>query len=250
MGALEGRTALVTGGTVGIGKAIAIDLARSGADVVVTYRTHQPGEVVQEVTGLGRRCQAIAVDVTDSAAVSQMVEEAVRALGPLDIVVANAGGLIGRVPAVTMTDEHWHLVLDTNLSSSFFLARATIPHLREGTGRLIFMSSLAGLNGGGAGSSAYAAAKAGMLGLTKALAKELAPRKIGVYAVTPGLILDTPFHEQFTPPDMQKTIIARLPAGRAGLPDDVAGAVTFLSGPGAEFLTGTVITIAGGADIA
>jgi 3-oxoacyl-[acyl-carrier protein] reductase len=250
LSSLAGRTALVTGGAIGIGRGIAADLARHGADVAVTYHTHEPENVMDEIKAMGRRCEARQVDVTDSAAVSKMVESVVESVGPLDIVVANAGHLIARVPVATMTDDHWKLVLDTNLSSAFFLARAVLPHLKSGSGRLIFMSSMAGRNGGGPGTAAYAAAKAGLLGLTMALAKELAPRQIGVYAVTPGLILETPFHETFTPVETQNAAIARLLAGRAGVPADVAAVVTFLSGPGGEFLSGSILNIAGGQDFA
>ena len=245
---LNGKVAMVSGGAIGIGHAIALSLAEAGADVAVTYWTHPADDVVAAITGHGRRALALNVDATDSNAVRRAVEGTVSQLGRLDVVVANAGGLLGRVPIETMSDEHWHAVLETNLSSAFYLVRACLRHISEG-GRIVLVSSLAAHTGGGAGAGAYAAAKAGLLGLTRVLAKELAPRGIGVYAVAPGLILGTPFHETFTPPAAQEAAIARIPAGRPGWPIDVAALVLHLASDSASFLTGQVINITGGQEL-
>jgi 3-oxoacyl-[acyl-carrier protein] reductase len=245
---LAGRTALVTGGNTGIGRAIARTLAKAGADVAITYFSNADEQTVAEIRGMGRSAAAAQLDATDSAAVNRVVPELARALGGhIDILVNNAGHLIGRMAVAEMTDEHWHNVLDVNLSSAFYCARAALPFMNTGWGRIVQMSSLAGRNGGGTGAVAYGAAKAGLFGFTRGLAKEVAAQGITVNAVAPGLILDTPFHEKFTPPESQQATIASLPVKRAGLPDDVAGAVLFLVSDMAGFITGEVTEINGGA---
>ena len=245
----RGRVALVTGGSIGIGRAIALALAEAGADVAITYRTHAGDQVAKELESHGRRALALAVDVTDPEAVDQFVDEVAAQLGPLDIVVANAGGLIGRVPVATMPDDHWRAVIDTNLSSAFYLVRASLRHMEGPDGRIVLISSMASFTGGGSGASAYAAAKAGMNGYTFALAKELAPRGITVNAIAPGTILDTPFHETFTPPEAQKNAIGRIPLARPGYPSDVAAAVLYLASVEASFVTGEVLKVSGAQEL-
>ena len=249
MADLRDRVGLVTGGGIGIGRATALALAAAGADIAITYRTHEGDGVVKAAANLGRRAFALPVDVTDAESVNQFVDEVVARLGRLDIVVANAGGLIGRFPVETMSDAHWRAVLDTNLSSAFYLARASLKHMTKPGGRIILISSMAAFSGGGAGAGAYAAAKAGMLGLTLALAKEVAPRGITVNAIAPGLILDTPFHETFTSTEAQKAAIARVPLGRPGYPSDVAGLVVYLASEEASFVTGEVVKVSGGQEL-
>lgn len=244
---LGGRTALVTGGNIGIGRAIALALARHGADVALTYFSHGDGETAAEIERMGRTAADFRMDGADSAEVNRVVGEAAAALGGhLDVVVANAGGIVGRVPIAEMADDHWRSVIDVNLSSTFFTVRAAIPYMNTGWGRIVTMSSQAAENGGGQGSAAYAASKAGILGLTRGLAKELAPRGITVNAVAPGLILQTPFHETFTPEETQRAIVASTPLGRPGVPDDVAGAVLYLVSDLASYVTGNVVDINGG----
>lgn len=245
---LTGKTALVTGGSIGIGREIAFDLARAGADVVITYLTHPADEVVARIKELGRQGAALKLDATDSAEVDRVVEAAAQALGGrIDILINNAGGLVGRSAIAEMSNDHWHKVIDVNLSSAFYCSRAVLPFMSGGWGRIINISSVAGQNGGGPGAAAYATSKAGMLGLTKGLAKELASRGITVNAVAPGLILDTPFHETFTPPAAQKATIESIPLKRAGYPPDVAGTVVFLASDLAGFVTGETVSINGGA---
>jgi 3-oxoacyl-[acyl-carrier protein] reductase len=243
---LSGKAALVTGGAVGIGRGVALALAQAGADVALTYRSHDGAPVAAEIAAMGRRSAAYALDAADSAAVDAVVDRAAAALGgPISILVNNAGGLLGRLPLAEMSDEHWRKVIDVNLFSAFACSRAVLQTMPEG-GRIINISSVAGRNGGGRGAVAYAAAKAGMHGLTRGLAKEVGPRGITVNAVAPGLILDTPFHEEFTPPEEQQATIDGTPVRRAGFPADCAGAVLYLASDLGAFCTGSVIDLNGG----
>lgn len=245
---LTGKTALVTGGNTGIGREIALVLAQAGADVALTYFSNPGEQTVTEIRALGRKSLALRMDATDSAEVNQVVPELASALdGHIDILVNNAGFMVGRVPVAEMSDEHWHEVIDVNLSSAFYCCRATLPYMQSGWGRIVNMSSLAARNGGGSGAVAYAAAKAGLLGLTRGLAKELAPKGITVNAVAPGLILETPFHETFNTEAGRQAAIAGIPLKRGGVPNDVAGAVLFLVSDLAAFITGEVTEINGGA---
>lgn len=246
---LTGRRALVTGGGSGIGAAIARALGACGADVAVHYATNESGAdaVVKEIRDAGGRAVAVAGDLTHSDQAAAAVDRTTTEFGGLDIVVNNAGHLVGRVPTAEMTDDHWAAVIDVNVSSAFYVTRAAIPHLRTSpSGRIVMMSSLAAENGGGAGSVAYAAAKAAVIGLTRGLAKELAPDSVTVNAVAPGFIGQTPFHDTFTPPEAQAGIVAAVPLGRAGTADDVAETVAFLASPLSSYVTGQVVDINGG----
>jgi 3-oxoacyl-[acyl-carrier protein] reductase len=244
---LSGKIAFVTGGAIGIGREIALELARSGANVAVTWFSHeQEGQtIVAEIERLGRRCLGFRLDATKSADVTAAVDRIATEFGGLDILVNNSGGLLARQEIAGMSDEHWHNVLAVNLDSTFYCCRAAAAHLRN-NGRIINIASLAGHNGGGNGSAAYAAAKSAMFGLTRGLAKELARRGITVNALAPGLILDTPFHENFTPKEAQNATIAGIPMGRAGYPPDVASAALWLCSEGASWITGEIININGG----
>lgn len=244
---LKGKVALVTGGGVGIGRAIAVGLAESGADVALTWLTHyeEAQTVLKDIRAAGRKAIELRLDAMLSEDVNAKVGKVVEYFGRLDILVNNVGGLVGRVPISTMSDDHWHRVIDVNLSSAFYCCRAAAPWLAEG-GRVVNISSLAAFSGGGPGSAAYAAAKAGLFGLTRGLAKELAPRSITVNAVAPGLILDTPFHETHTSLEQQRSIVSSLPINRPGAPTDVASAVVWLCSASAGFVTGEIVNINGG----
>jgi 3-oxoacyl-[acyl-carrier protein] reductase len=244
---LSGKIAFVTGGAIGIGREIALELARSGANVAVTWFSHeQEGQtIVAEIERIGRRCLGFRLDATKSADVTAAVDHIATEFGGLDILVNNSGGLLARQEIAGMSDEHWHNVLAVNLDSTFYCCRAAAAHLRN-NGRIINIASLAGHNGGGNGSAAYAASKSAMFGLTRGLAKELARRGITVNALAPGLILDTPFHENFTPKEAQNATIAGIPMGRAGYPPDVASAALWLCSEGASWITGEIININGG----
>ncbi|MEU4480200.1 SDR family oxidoreductase [Micromonospora sp. NPDC023966] len=248
---LTGRRALVTGAGHGIGAAIAVALARAGADVAV-HHGHSAGpaaEVGAAIEALGRKTVVRQADLTRTEEADGLLDDVAGFLGGLDVLVCNAGGMVGRSPVAEMTDDHYQRVVDLNLGSTFRTARAAIPHLREAgvRGRVITMSSLAAENGGGAGSAVYAAAKAAVRGFTKGLAKELAAGGATVNAVAPGFIGGTAFHDTFTPPEVQRNIVAGVPLGRAGTPDDVAGAVVWLASDAAAYITGATIDIDGGA---
>ncbi|HEX6682219.1 MAG TPA: SDR family NAD(P)-dependent oxidoreductase [Candidatus Limnocylindrales bacterium] len=242
------RRALVTGAGHGIGAAIALALAEDGCDVAVHFR-HSGGDTASRIEALGRKAIALQADLTVKAEADRMVDQAVAFLGGLDILVCNAGHLVGRVAVAEMSDEHFLEVLDVNIGTAFRTIRAAIPHLREAgaNGRVITMSSLAAHNGGGNGSAVYSAAKAGVRGLTKGLAKELAPHGVTVNALAPGFIGATAFHDTFTPAAVQETIISGVPLKRGGTVEEVASAVVWLASPGAGYVTGSTIDIDGGA---
>ena len=241
-----GTRVLVTGGGVGIGAEVALAFARAGADVALTYRSHDGADVARQIVALGRTGVALELDATDSGAVDEVVESAASALGgAIDVVVNNAGGLIGRVPIAEMSDEHWRTVLDVNLTSTFYVTRAALRFMPDG-GRVVNMGSVAAQTGGSAGSAAYAAAKSALEGLGRGLAKELGPRRITVNTVAPGFVAHTPFHDTFSSPEKQAATVAGTPLGRAGTTADVAAAVLYLASPGASFQTGTVLDVNGG----
>ena len=246
---LAGKAALVTGGNIGIGAGIAKALAECGAQVAITYFSHQAeaNDTVNALERLGCEAAMLHLDATDSAQVAAVTAQAAELMGgKIDILVNNAGHLVDRAQIDGMSDEHWHRVIDVNLSSAFYCARETLKFMPEG-GRIVNMSSLAARNGGGNGTVAYAASKAGVIGLTRGLAKELAPRKITVNALAPGFIAETPFHETFTGLENYAGIISGIPLGVAGLPPDVAGAVLYFVSDLGKWVTGQVAEINGGA---
>lgn len=237
--------ALVTGASRGIGAAIARALAADGYDVAVGYAADAAGAAttVSAVEGLGRRAVALQADVSDEGQAQGLVEAAEEALGPLDAVVLNAGitrdGL-----AVRMSGEDWSAVIDTNLSGAFYTARPALRGmLRRRAGSIVAVSSVVGLIGN-AGQVNYAAAKAGMLGMVRALAREAGGRGVRVNAVAPGYIT-TDMTAELT--DAQREgLLAQTPLGRLGTPEDVAGAVAFLCSPAAAFITGATLSVDGG----
>lgn len=245
MSALAGKIALVTGGSRGIGAAIARDLAAAGARVVVNYRTQRDAAaaVVAEIIAAGGAAEALAFDVADAAAVDTALRDVAARLGNVDILINNAGvsadGLILRT-----SEEAWDRVLDVNLKGVFNCTKAvTRGMMRARTGRIVNISSVVGFMGN-IGQSTYAAAKAGVIGFTKAAARELASRDITVNAVAPGLIAtDMLEGMQAAARDM---VLALVPLRRLGTPEEVAAAVTFLAGPGGAYITGQVIHINGG----
>ncbi len=233
---LEGRTALVTGASRGIGKAIALELGRAGASVVVGYRSgREEAEALAAAIG-GRAVQA---DVADPDSARALVEEA----GELDILVNNAGitrdGLLARMP-----DEDWRDVVETNLSSVFYTCRAAArPMLKRRRGAIVNVSSVVGVHGN-PGQTNYAAAKAGIIGFTKSLARELGSRGVRANVVAPGYV--TTQLTDVLPEDAKAAMLAATPLRRLGDPADVAGAVRFLCSDEAGFITGEVLLVDGG----
>ncbi len=239
------RVALVTGGAVGLGRAIAVRLAADGVAVGIGHHATPADDAVAEIEASGGEAMPLLLDVTDRRSVDQVVADLVAHLGRLDILVNNAGGLLARVTIDEMTDDHWHDVLELNLTGAFYCTRAAAPHLSRG-GRIVNVSSTAAQNGGGPGASAYAAAKAGLIGFTRATAKELGDRGVTVNAVAPGFIADTAFHNTFSSPEAQQAMAAQAALRRAGQPDDVAAVVAYLASPASGYMTGTVTDINGG----
>lgn len=246
---LSGKTALVTGGNIGIGAGIAKNLAECGASVAITYYSHnlEATETLEAMKHHGVKAELFQLDATNSDQVDDVVAQVAGFFdGTIDILVNNAGHLVDRITLDEMSNEHWHQVIDVNLSSAFYCCRAALKYMGEG-GRIVNMSSLAGRNGGGHGTVAYAASKAGIIGFTRGLAKELAPKKITVNALAPGFIIDTPFHETFTGVENYDRVVSGIPLGIAGVPDDVAGAVLYFVSDLGKWVTGQVAEINGGA---
>jgi 3-oxoacyl-[acyl-carrier protein] reductase len=246
---LTGQVALVTGAEVGIGRATAVALAARGADIAVHYYCAEtgPSGVVGEILAHGRRALAFQADLTRREEVVRTVAAAEAAFGRIDILVNNAGGLLGRYPLVEMPEEFFHKVMDVNVLTAFLCGQAVAPGMiARKRGAIVNLTSLAAHNGGGPGASVYAAAKAAVLALTKAWARELAPHGIRVNAVSPGLIGGTPFHSTFTKPEAFEATVKTIPLGRAGVAEDVARVIAFLAGEDAGYLAGETVEVNGG----
>lgn len=241
---LTGKAALVTGASRGIGRAVALTLARAGANVAcVATNESLLAEVRAEIEKLGRRALAIRCDVSKSADVERAVEDTVKTFGKLDILVNNAGitrdGLL-----VRMKEEDWDAVIDVNLKSAFLFIKAASRHMmRARSGRIVNISSVAGLVGN-PGQANYTAAKAGMIGLTKTAAKEFASRNICINCVAPGFV-DTDMSRALSE-EIREQARKAIPLGRFGIPDEIAGAVLFLCSDLAGYITGHVLVVDGG----
>jgi len=243
------RSAIVTGAVRGIGKATALKLAADGFQVVVNYRgdESEAAQVVSEIQAAGGTASAIRADVTDSDQVGTMIEETVNAFGRLDVLVNNAG-ITRDTLIMRMKDEDWDAVLTTNLKSAFLCSKAAIrPMMRQRYGRVINLTSVVGLVGN-AGQANYAAAKAGIVGLTKSLAREIGSRGITVNAVAPGFI-ETRLTDAI-PENLKPRMLEQIPLGYFGAPEDVAAAVAFLASAEARYITGAVLTVDGGMSMA
>jgi len=242
---LDGSVALVTGASAGLGAAMAIALAEAGADVAVHGNTRAPDHTCRQIESLGRRAVPLAGDLADRAVSSRLVDDTAAALGRLDILVNNAG-IIRRAPAADYTDEDWDRVLEVDLTSAFRLARAAGRHMMAaGGGRIINITSLLAFQGGII-VPAYAAAKGGLAQLTKALANEWASAGINVNAIAPGYMETENTRALRDDPVRSRQILERIPAGRWGQPDDLAGAVVFLASPAARYVHGHVLAVDGG----
>ncbi|OMP68569.1 3-oxoacyl-[acyl-carrier-protein] reductase [Domibacillus epiphyticus] len=242
---LEGKTALVTGASRGIGKAIALELARLGADVAVNYAgsEQKAADVAEEIKAMGRRSFIVQCDISDSEAVQSMVKETISQFDRIDILVNNAGITRDNL-LMRMKDQEWDEVIDTNLKGVFLCTKAvTRQMMKQRSGRIINISSVVGRIGN-AGQANYTAAKAGVIGLTKASARELAPRGITVNAIAPGFI-STDMTDEL-PQEAKEQLIGQIPLGTLGDVEDIAAAAAFLAGDGARYITGQVIGVDGG----
>jgi len=241
---LSGKTAIITGAGSGLGRSMALSMAAAGADIVGAARRLEPLEESKAmVEELGRRFTVIICDAIDSTAVNAMVAEAISEHGRIDILINNAGGgAAGRGKTLPeLTDEDWHLGIDTNLSSAFYCSRAIVPHyLENGGGRIINVTSGWGFRGG-RGNFMYSIAKGGVIQLTKALAMTYARDNIRATCIAPGAI---PYQ---APPEMQQQMGERQPIGRVGVAEDIGTMAVLLSSAASDYMTGETVLVDGGA---
>jgi 2-deoxy-D-gluconate 3-dehydrogenase len=242
---LDGRTAIVTGASRGLGRAIAEALAEAGADVALVARS-EGSEARERIEALGRRCTTIRADLADRGAVATIVDRTLAELGGIDILVNNAG-IIRRAPLVEFTEKDWDDVMDVNLRSLFFLSQAAARVMieRGRGGRIVNVASLLSFQGGIRVPS-YTASKSAVLGLTRLLANELAPHGINVNAIAPGYMVTENTRALREDPARNQAILDRIPAGRWGDPEDVQGAAVFLASEASRYMHGHTLAVDGG----
>jgi 3-oxoacyl-[acyl-carrier protein] reductase len=245
---LSGRVALVTGASSGIGAATAETLAELGARVAIGYhRNTQGAEGARDrISAAGRTAIAIKADVRRAGEVTRIVDETVSQLGPIDILVNNAGSLVARRGIREISEAHLDEIFALNLKSAVLAAQAVAASMIERRrGAIVNVVSIAGHTGGGPGAGIYASAKAALTAYTKSLAKELAPHGVRVNAVSPGVI-DTPFHEAFSTPEMMRAFVGMIPLGRVGTSQECANVIAFLVSDAASYIVGETIEVNGG----
>ncbi|MBZ5623602.1 MAG: 3-oxoacyl-ACP reductase FabG [Acidobacteriia bacterium] len=245
---LTGKVALVTGASSGIGAATAAVLADLGARVAIGYHHNEEGarEVRQAILSAGGKAIAIRADVRQAAEIRSMVNHVTEEWGPIDILINNAGSLVRRTPILDVTEEGWDEVMDLNLKSAVLCSQAVAPAMIErGSGAIVNIVSIAGRNGGGPGAGPYSSAKGGLISFTKSLAKEMALHGVRVNAVSPGVI-DTPFHEVFSTPEMLANFVKGIPLGRVGTARECATVIAFLASDAAGFVIGETVEVNGG----
>ncbi len=241
---LDGKVALITGAAQGIGKAIALMLAKNGADIVVSdINLEKAQETSREIEAMGRRSMAIKVDVSKSEEVEQMVEKIINEFGKIDILVNNAGITRDKL-ILRMTEEDWDAVLNVNLKGTFNCTKAVIRHMsKQKSGKIVNIASVSG-EMGNPGQANYSASKAGVIGFTKTIAREFAQRGINVNAIAPGYI-ETPMTD-ILPEKVKEELKKMIPLERLGKPEDVAQAVLFLVSEASSYITGQVLNVNGG----
>jgi NAD(P)-dependent dehydrogenase (short-subunit alcohol dehydrogenase family) len=245
---LTGKTALVTGASSGIGAATAEVLADLGAKVAIGYFQNEKGAagVRDKIAKAGGTALAIRADVRRASEVKALVERTLAEFGVIDILVNNAGSLVKRIPILEITEEGWDNIMDLNLKSAALCSQAVMPGMiQRRRGAIVNVVSIAGRNGGGPGSGPYSTAKGGLITFTKSLAKEMAPHGVRVNAVSPGVI-DTPFHEVFSTPEMIANFVKGIPLGRVGTSMECATAIAFLASDAASFVVGETVEVNGG----
>lgn len=242
------KVVLVTGASSGIGAATAALFGKYGARVAVGFHNNEEGAdaIREEIRNLGGTACSIRADVRNPEDIKMLIEETVSVLGPIDILINNAGSLIERAALTTQSVESWDSVMHLNLRSVFLMSQIVGNAMIErGTGSIVNVGSIAARNGGGPGAGAYSAAKAGVITLTKSLARELAPHGIRVNCANPGVI-DTPFHEVFSTPESMRNFAKTVPLGRVGDPIECAKVIVFLASDAASYVVGESIEINGG----
>jgi 3-oxoacyl-[acyl-carrier protein] reductase len=245
---LTDRVALVTGASSGIGAATAATLADLGARVAIGYHRNTKGaeETRDRIVAAGGTAIAIAADVRRAADIEALVARAATELGPIDILVNNAGSLVVRLGIREITEERLDEILAINFKSAVLASQAVAASMIErGRGAIVNVVSIAGHNGGGPGAGAYAASKAALTSYTKSIAKELAPHGVRVNAIAPGVI-DTPFHEVFSTPEMIQKFVSAIPLGRVGTAAECATVIAFLASDAASYIIGETIDVNGG----
>lgn len=245
---LTGKTALITGASSGIGAAAAAIFADLGAKVAIGYHNNEKGALAvrDSIAATGAQIIAIRGDVRKTADIRSLVDQTVAAFGPIDILINNAGSLVERQKLAQITEERWNDIMNLNLTSALLCSQMVAPSMAERkSGSIVNIVSIAGRNGGGPGALAYATAKGALITLTKGLAKEMAPHGVRVNAVSPGVI-DTPFHEVFSTPEMIKNFVAGIPMGRTGTSLECAKVIAFLASEAAAYVVGETIEVNGG----
>jgi 3-oxoacyl-[acyl-carrier protein] reductase len=245
---LTGKVALITGASSGIGAATALVFADVGAKVAIGYHGNHAGaeKVREQIDKSGGTAIAIRADVRRATEILRLIDTVTTQLGPIDVLVNNAGSLVERQKILEVTEERWNDIMALNLTSAVLCSQAVAKSMIDRkSGTIINIVSIAGRNGGGPGAGAYATAKGGLITFTKSLAKELAPHGVRVNAVSPGVI-DTPFHEVFSTPEMIRNFVAGIPMGRTGTSHECATVIAFLASGAAAYVAGETIEVNGG----